>query len=282
VRGAADLHLHSSESDGRSTPGALVDAAADAGLRYMALCDHDSVGGVERALRRARSRDVCVIPGVELGVHVTLPRAGGDPTDSRLAAGEVHLLGYGMRDMVELEDLLEDMRRSREHRIYAILENLAGEGIDLKEEDVRRQLGASSVPGRPHVARALVARGCCRTEAEAFSRWLVPGRPGYIPRKKLSLERGIAAVRRAGGVPVFAHPGQMYSLLEDAVRLGVRGVEVVHPDHSCAVMSRLLRFAREHDLLPTGGSDFHGRPSDPAVGEVTAPAAWAEALLAEI
>ncbi len=281
VRGRSDLHLHSSESDGSLGPSALVDAAAQAGLDYISLCDHDSVGALRLAQRRARNHPVCVITGVELGVQAD--PAGGEGDSYRLAPGELHLLGYGMQEMRELEELLADMRLSRERRIMRILDRLSDAGVELGERDVRQQMQGSRVPGRPHVARALVARGYCRSEKEAFSQHLVPGRPGYVPRKRLSLREGVRVVTRAAGVPVFAHPGlggRVHPNLSDAVRMGVQGIEVIHPDHSLAMMARLIRLARQHDLVPTGGSDYHGRPTDPALGEVTAPTAWVQQLLA--
>ncbi len=274
----ADLHLHSNLSDGLLTPEELVQRAQLVGLGCISLCDHDSTGGVERAVRCGRELGVRVIPGVELGVHMDGGRAGsaGGPDP-----GEVHLLGYGMRGG-NLEPFLQRLREGRLRRLTRILARLDDLDMHLTEEEVLRVAAPSLAPGRPHIARALVRRGHCRSIGEAFSRLLIPGKPAYVPRERVSAREGIEAIRGAGWIPVAAHPGLggiATPRLKELVELGVQGVEVVHQDHSLEAVRRLLRFARSRDLICTGGSDFHGRASDPRLGEVTIPMGWTRRLL---
>ena len=274
----ADLHVHSNLSDGILTPEELVHRAHLAGLGCMSICDHDSTAGVQRAVDRGRELGVQVIPGVELGVYVE----GGSPgVAQRLDGGEVHLLGYGMRGPA-LDAFLEGLREGRLRRLSRILERLAGLNMPLTEEEVLRAAAPSQSPGRPHIARAMVKRGYCSSINEVFSRFLIPGKPGYVPRERVSALEGIEVIREAGGVPVVAHPGlggTATPLLKSMVEMGVEGIEVVHQDHSFEVVRNLIRFARSRDLLCTGGSDFHGRPSDPRLGEVTVPISWTRELI---
>ncbi len=281
IRGRADMHLHSNASDGYLSPSELVEEAYACGLECIALCDHDTIAGVSHALHRGRDLGIDVIPGIELGVcHADAGDVSMDD-GGRLDAGELHMLGYGIESRGHLDVLLRGLQESRRSRIDQILQRLEACGLFLSWEEVQVEAGSSESVGRPHVARALVNRGHCGGVREAFSEYLAPGRPGYVPRKRLTAGEGIEAILSAGGIPVVAHPGlggRMMPGLPRLVEMGVMGIEVVHPDHSHAVMSELIRFARRHGLFVTGGSDYHGRAADPRLGEVTAPAAWARAL----
>ncbi|MFO8059858.1 MAG: PHP domain-containing protein [Bacillota bacterium] len=275
----ADLHVHSNRSDGLLAPEELVRRAYRAGLGCISLCDHDCIDGVGPAARRGEEMGVRVIPGVELSVWV---KGGGDGEGGgRPVEGEVHLLGYGMRSSA-LEPFLQHLREERLRRLRRILRRLEDLATPLTEEEVLRVAAPSHSPGRPHVARALVRRGHCASVAEAFARLLGAGRPAYVPRERVSAREGIGAIRDAGGVPVAAHPGlggTVTPLLESLVLMGVEGVEVVHQNHSLEVVRQLIHFARCRGLRCTGGSDFHGRPEDPPIGEVAVPLRWARGLI---
>jgi len=280
-----DLHIHSSASDGKLAPEDIVDLAAQKSLRSIALCDHDTMAGIDRARRRGEQIGVEVLTGVEFGVNLDISKPADEYTGYRIAPGEIHLLGYGMRLTDQLRGLLAQVRTSRKQRITRMLELLNREGVEISRRDVRSSMGESKVYGRPHVADALVTLGYCKTRSEAFRKYLSPGNSAYVPRKKISLERVVEVIHASGGISVFAHPGcsgDIHPLFFEAMDRGVDGVEVVHQDHSFKIVNRLIRFARKNDRLCTGGSDFHGRTSDPSLGDITVPYQWLEDLKSQI
>ncbi len=240
-----DLHIHSSASDGRLTPAALVAAARDAGLTAIALCDHDSVAGVSEALDAGRSLGIGVIPGVELS-------AESDGIS-------VHILGYFIDHTdAELGRLLGTLREIRLDRARAIVQALAGGGYNLKLEDVLSFSDGGSV-GRAHVAMALVDAGHVSSMGAAFSRLLGRGRPFYVPKPVAEPEAVIATIRAAGGLAVLAHPGVSGTghLIEDLREAGLEGIEAYHAQHSAEEREHYARTASELGLIVTGGSDFH-------------------------
>lgn len=197
---------------------------------------------------------------------------------------DVHVLGYWVdEDDAPLEELLRERRRAREQRLVRVLEGLAAAGVVVDEQRVRAVAGDAPV-GRPHIARVLVEMGVAASVAEAFERFLVPGRPGYVPRQPLPPARAFAAIREAGGVPVLAHPGLMPS---DVLRLlpqwksqGLAGLEVYHTKHTPAQSRMYLRLAAQYGLAPSGGSDCHGPQPDgpPLMGRVRVPMEWVDRL----
>ncbi|HEY8393659.1 MAG TPA: PHP domain-containing protein [Thermaerobacter sp.] len=270
----ADLHTHTTASDGTVTPEERIRLAREAGLAAVGVTDHDTLEGLPAARQAAVEAGVELVPGVELSAEIEV---GGRRID-------VHVLGYWVdEDDPPLVELLAERRRARERRLARILERLAAQGIVLDEARVRALAGRGTV-GRPHVARALVEEGVVATVAEAFERYLAPGRPGYVPREPLSPEPAFAAIRAAGGVPVLAHPGLMppaaCNLLPVWKRQGLLGLEVRHSKHTAAQVEAFLRWATDLDLAPTGGSDCHGPgPGQPAlIGQVRIPLDWLERL----
>lgn len=247
-----DLHTHSSASDGTDTPGDLVREAAAAGLDVIALTDHDAMSGWAEAREVADEVGVTLVPGLEIstrfghrGVHLLgyLP----DPTDPALA--------------LELDRILE----GRNARTPAIVAALRAHGVDITEDDVRRESGGSVAAGRPHVADALARLGVVRDRTEAFATLLSPGQPGYVNRYASALEEMIPLVAAAGGVAVVAHPwgrGSRSVLSADTLAtlkdLGLAGIEVDHQDHSEADRAELRAIAADLDLVVTGSSDHHG------------------------
>jgi predicted metal-dependent phosphoesterase TrpH len=247
-----DLHTHSSASDGTDTPGDLVREAAAAGLDVVALTDHDAMSGWGEAQQAADEAGITLVPGLEIS--------------TRFHHRGVHLLGYLLDPthpplVSELDRILE----GRTARTPAIVAALREHGIDISEDDVRRESGGSVAAGRPHVADALVRLGVVTDRTEAFATLLSPGQPGYVNRYASALEEMIPLVAAAGGVTVVAHPwgrGSRSVLDAEALAglkdLGLAGIEVDHQDHSAADRVELRALARDLDLVVTGSSDHHG------------------------
>ncbi|MCS7172632.1 MAG: PHP domain-containing protein [Armatimonadetes bacterium] len=240
-----DLHTHTTASDGLLSPRDLVYAAYRVGVGVLGVTDHDTVDGIPEALEAARGLGITVIPGVELSVEE--------------GEEELHLLGYFVDFQADwFRELLAELRARRVDRIREMIRRLNELGIPLSLGEVAR-LGQGAV-GRAHVARALVAGGFVRTHAEAFERYIGRGKPAWVPRSTLSLERAIGAIREAGGIAVLAHPGRSSALARVAAlqAAGLEGIEVYYPEHTPHQVARLLALARELGLLVTGGSDYHG------------------------
>lgn len=264
----ADLHLHTTASDGAWSPTALVDAAYQVGLRIIAVTDHDTIDGIEEATDRGRQRGIEVIPGVELSVHH--------------AGQEVHLLGYFVdTEHQGLRESLAACQAERVERIERMVARLAELGYRIALEDVKRIAKHGSM-GRPHVARVLVKNGYVSSVATAFDQLLAEGRPAYVPRSRLGLTEGVSLIHEAGGLAVCAHPGLLRddTLLQDLVLAGMDGIEVVHSEHDAVAEARYADFSSVHNLLRTGGSDCHGPgiKRDLYIGKYTIPVEWVTAM----
>jgi predicted metal-dependent phosphoesterase TrpH len=265
-----DLHLHTTASDGRLTPAELVEAAAAAGLRVMAVTDHDTTASVAEVQALAAARGLDAVSGIE----ITAVDAGRD----------VHILGYFLDPKhTGLSAFLARQREARVARVHAIGERLATLGMPVHLapllEEARHQTGRSI--GRPQIARAMVAAGHVADTREAFGRWLGQGLPAFVPRQGTSSEQVIAAIHDAGGLASIAHPGK--SIADERVRVlrdhGIDALEAFHPDHDAALVAHYVDMARTLGLLVTGGSDFHGDPAHGTLpGTVTLPAAEWERL----
>ncbi|HAI20989.1 MAG TPA: phosphatase [Clostridiales bacterium UBA8153] len=244
-KGRADLHVHTHASDGLLSPEAVVELATRRGLAAIAIADHDSVLGFEPARARGAQLGLRVLAAVEISTEVN--------------GCEIHLLGYAMSRLDWLHALLSPLREARAVRARSMLERLSALGMPVAWERVV-ELAGGGVLGRPHIARAMVERGYVRSPLEAPENYLARGRPAYIPRHRLTPTAAVAAVRRAGGVPVLAHPGSGPSdpVIRELGRQGLRGLEVYHPCHGLGDVAHYLRLAQEHGWCVTGGSDFHG------------------------
>ncbi|RYB91530.1 PHP domain-containing protein [Nocardioides glacieisoli] len=247
-----DLHTHSSASDGTDTPAQLMREAAAAGLDVVALTDHDAMSGWAEAQQAADAVGITLVPGLE--VSTTFEHRG------------VHLLGY-LPDptYAPLVAELDRILAGRTSRTPGMVAALRDAGIEITEEDVRRESGGSVAAGRPHVADALVRLGLVDDRTAAFAKFLDPGRPGYVNRYATPLEEMIALIVDAGGVPVIAHPwGRRGETVLDAAALsglkdlGLAGIEVDHQDHPPELRARLRAIAADLDLVVTGSSDHHG------------------------
>ncbi|NLD82624.1 MAG: PHP domain-containing protein [Clostridiales bacterium] len=253
-----DLHLHSTASDGASTPHELARLVQRSAVTLFSLTDHDTLAGLAEAADAADERGLPFIPGVEISTE------GED---------EVHILGYGVRhDDPVLTGFFEAEAQARAERLRAMGRKLEKMGYALPLDDILA--GAGACVGRPHLARALTDRGYVRDAQEAFDRLLGRGCPAYVPREAPSASRAISLLRERGAVPVLAHPalirwpaermGPMLKAWQDA---GLMGVEVYHPANR-DVYPLWDRWARERGLLVTGGSDYHdGSGAHGRIGE---------------
>jgi len=250
--GGADLHFHSTASDGVETPAQLAARAVAAGLSVAALTDHDALHGVAELVEAARGTGLVACGGVELSVDVD-----GD---------DVHLLGLFVDEGdPALGARLAEFREVRDRRAEAMVERLSALGVPLDLARLRAEVRDGAF-GRPHVARALVAAGFVASVEEAFARYLGEGAPAYVPKAKWGLDEAIGAVRDAGGLAVLAHPvwyRDAAELLRRGCAAGLDGLEVFHPDHD-GVEEALLADAARLGLLVTGGSDFHAPTDDGA------------------
>jgi hypothetical protein len=233
--------------------------AAEIGLGAVGISDHDTIAGVEEAMRAGREHGVVVVPGVEIN------------TDC--GSCELHILGYLVNIHSEtLADCLKHLRRKRMERGREIVQKLNGIGIGITFQCVLEIAGGGSV-GRPHVARALVEAGISSDMNAAFGRYLIRGTPGFVPRFKLTPAEALGVIRSAGGVGVLAHPGNAKhdEVIPELVREGLQGLECSHTDHSSPQRRHYLKLAKKNGLLATGGSDCHGssRPGDAVLGSVT-------------
>ncbi len=243
--GGADLHCHSTFSDGVDTPATLVRHAVEAGLAVLALSDHDAVHGLPEFEAAAKGTGLVTVTASELST-----RCDGE---------DVHVLGLFL-DPEEpgLAAHLEKFRDDRDTRGEAMVEKLASLGMPLDLAEIRAVVGEGAF-GRPHIARAMVAKGYVKTFAEAFDKWLGHGKPGYVPKPKWTLEEAIAAIRRAGGLSVIAHPiwyGDPAQVVAAGVAAGLDGLEVFHVDQA-GKENEFGKLADRYGLLKSAGSDYH-------------------------
>jgi 3',5'-nucleoside bisphosphate phosphatase len=247
-----DLHSHTTASDGQHAPDELVRLATEAGVTCLAVTDHDTVDGLARARAAASGRGLEIVHGIELSVF--------------LFRREVHVLGHFVDPtFADLQSFSARLRVERESRMRQMVEKMRGLGYPVSMEDVLAIAGDAHL-ARPHLARALVEKRFCLDTKEAFDRFLGDGKPGWVPRFKLTAEEGIQLIRAAGGAATLAHPfvskveRHEVQQLKDA---GLAGLEVHHSDHPAPVREKLLGWAKALDLVPTAGSDFHGEKVNP-------------------
>ena len=270
--GVADLHAHSLFSDGTDEPAEVVRRAKAAGLDALALTDHDVIDGLPEAQAAAGEIGLELIPGIEISCM------DGERQ-------EVHLLAYWIdaRDAA-LRSTLHQQQESRRRRLDAIILRLAEHGVTVTREEILAIADRGSV-GRPHIARALLARGAVQSVEEAFQRFLADDAPCYVKSSELSSAEAIRLVRQAGGVPVVAHPAFLRddTAIERLYAQGLAGVEAYHGRHSPSVAERYAARAQSLGLLVTGGSDYHGankKKEGATLGSVKLPYQHVEALRA--
>lgn len=248
--GKADLHIHTTASDGHINPTDLLEFAEEKNLDYISITDHDTVKGYLSALKTADKYSVKLLSGIEV------------TTDFN--GEECHLLAYCFDPENDaLKQLLHDHKEARTLRGQWILDQLAKKGIELDLEEVKAEANWSNI-GRPHIAAVLVNKGFVASRREAFIRHLSNEALGEIKNNYYSHLEVIEIIKQAGGAIVIAHPGKIYSEneLDELVDAGVDGIEVMHPSHDYSTQQRIENYADRHNLLKSGGSDFHGDNSN--------------------
>ncbi len=265
----ADLHLHTRYSDGTDTPERVVELAKQTGLSAIAITDHDNTDALAIARPVAERLGIELIPGIEMSA-----------SDQE---HEVHMLGF----LMDLEHAgfkahLARQKARRVERAKEMVSRLQRVGVQIDAEEVLA-LAPEGTVGRPHVAQVLLRRGYISSMAEAFSKYLGPTNPGFVPGSPLAPGEVIRVIREAGGVPVLAHPIYLeHDLLIDAlVPQGLAGLEVYHAKHSPQQIRHYEQIADRLHLLRTGGSDYHGTPKEGVpIGIVKIPYRFVEALRA--
>ena len=260
----ADLHVHTTASDGQCTPEHVVAMARALGLCAIAITDHESTLGVGPAQRAAEGTELLIVPGVEISAESSL--------------GEVHILGYFVEPEGNgLARRLHELREARVGRARKMVDKLAALGLPLSWERVRELAGGESV-GRPHIARALLERGYVSSIEEAFALYIGSKGPAYVDRMRVTPAEAINLIRQAQGVPVLAHPLQIAGVVPSLVQMGLQGMETSYSGYSAEEVRYLEEIARQYGLVTTGGSDYHGPDVPIALGEATAPCETVELL----
>jgi len=247
-----DLHSHTTASDGQHRPAELIAIAAQAGVTHLAVTDHDTVAGLAEAAAAAQAHQIDLVPGIELSAFVN--------------GREVHILGHFIdASDAQLANLSQMFRIERHQRMERMIEKMNQLGVPVTMAQVLALAGEAHL-GRPHLARALIEQRICTTVKEAFDRFLANGRSAFVDRNRIAGEKAIEMIRNAGGTATVAHPGvsRVNDLELKALRdAGLAGLEVFHSDHKPAIQQKYLAVARDLDLVPTAGSDFHGEQITP-------------------
>ncbi len=247
----ADLHIHTTASDGHLSPQEIIDQAILSNLNCIAITDHDTVDGLLELDRSGylAGKPLNLIPGIEFSTD--LPQY------------EVHILGYRIDIFNQtLRQQLSVLVGDRQERVKETLRKLAALGYSIKYEQVVKSAGAATAIGRPHIARVLVEKGYFPTITAVFNALLHKNGPAYVPHTKLDYPTVLNIIRQAGGFSVLAHPGLIGDdrIVQDIIAAGIDGIEVYHPRHNAAQTKKYRKLAKKHQLLITGGSDFHAIP----------------------
>jgi 3',5'-nucleoside bisphosphate phosphatase len=257
----ADLHLHTTFSDGALSPAVLMRRVQTAGLSVVSITDHDNVGALDEAIETGKSLGIEVVPGVELSVA--------------LNDKDIHLLAYFFDyNNQKLLDYLAFFRYERLKRAERIVQKLNDINVSLKMDAVLDQAGIGSV-GRPHIASALLEEGLIDSYHEAFMKYIGVGAPAYEKKYQLSPLEATQLVAQAGGLTFLAHPGKYTTDLElsTLIQSGLDGIEVVHPSHNEARQEFYRGVVHQYFLLECGGSDYHGgrKNDEQTLGAYTVP-----------
>ena len=258
-----DLHIHTNFSDGRYSPAEIIKKSASSGLTVIAITDHDTVAGITPALEAARFFPrLKVIPGVEISTET--------------ARGETHLLGYFINYTDQnLQATLERMRNSRLYRAQNMIAKLRNLGVYIDWHRVQEIAGGGAI-GRPHLAQAMLEKGYITTFREAFARYIGRDGPAYAEREKITPIEAVQLILKARGLPVLAHPlttDDPETRIVELKDVGLAGLETYYNNYMPDEISKLVAMAEKYDLIPTGGSDFHGVDpvNEPALGSVVVP-----------
>ena len=253
----SDLHTHSTASDGQYTPSELVGLAKAAGLDLLALTDHDTIDGVDEAIRAGEGLGLRVLRGIELGAR---------------EHKDLHILGYGFSpDAPELKALCQQMKTSRDERKYRIIDFLKEKGVDISLTEVE-ELAGGDIIARPHFAQVMVKRGYVHNNREAFDRYLDTEEYQKIERFKADARTCVEVIKAGGGKVSMAHPwqlrlpdGELDALVGQLVEYGLDAIECHYPRHTPEQTEFYLSLTRKYNLHVTGGSDFHGEKVKPDI-----------------
>ncbi len=267
-----DLHIHSTASDGRLAPADIIQEAAERGLAFIALTDHDTVDGIASAQAAAQAFPrLKVIPGIEISTDI--------------AQGEVHVLGY----FIDFTDLklkanLDRFKTSRVRRAQGMVAKLENLGIHIDWQRVQEIAGGSSI-GRPHIAQAMLEKGYITTNKEAFTKYISRDGPAYVEREKMTPAEAVGLIVKAKGLPVLAHPltlNDPEAMIVELKAAGLVGIEAYYDGYTAEEINRLVGLADRHNLIATGGSDYHGLDpnAETAIGGADVPMESVERLIA--
>lgn len=261
--GYVDLHVHTNCSDGTFTPAEAVHCAKKAGLRAIAITDHDTVDGLDEAFAEGEKAGVEIIAGVELSTEIKLAESS-----------EMHILGYFIdRNNAVLRESLARFRAARRERAAKMLEKFRSLGVTLDERRLAAIAGDGCI-GRLHFAKALIEENVVRNIGEAFQQYLGMNKPAYVPKLQMKPDEAIRLITSSGGIAVIAHPYYGHysnrDLLLKLIAAGLGGLEVWHSKHPPASVDMFKKMARDLNLLMTGGSDCHGsfNGDEPLMGSV--------------
>ncbi len=244
--GRADLHLHTTHSDGALSPEQLVKKAYEVGLTTIAISDHDNVAAVDEAIEWGKTLGVDVLPGLELSVT--------------MGEKDIHVLAYLFdHKNPTLLEYLSFFRRERLKRAERIVEKLNRINVTIDMEAVLEQAGDGSV-GRPHIANAMMEQGFIGSYHEAFSKYIGTGGPAYEKKYQVSPKEAFQLISKSGGLSFLAHPGKYTTDVElsELIAMGLDGIEIVHPSHDKERQAFYRSVVDQYFLLESGGSDFHG------------------------
>lgn len=243
----ADLHIHTSYSDGKLKPAEIIDLAKEKGLGIIGVTDHDNIEGSQAMLEHNGKHGIEVIPGIELSAD--------------FHGKEIHLLGYFMDfrnpALIEHLKLIKNLRIRRIDKMIARLKEL---GVNINSAALIEKYSSSYSVGRPHLANEILEHGYVKDFQTAFNRYLGDNKPAFVKKDNLNFEIMIELIKVSGGLSFVAHPGSYFreSALVELKKAGINGIEVYHPSHNDAHNKKYMKFVKEHNLLAVGGSDFHG------------------------
>jgi len=265
----ADLHLHTTASDGKSSPEAIVKKAADAGLKTISITDHDTCSGYIRARAAAAEHGINIISGIEITCEYN--------------GRECHLLGYNFDSgKEEMKTFVRAQQLRRHKRARKMIENLNRLGFDISIDEVTAESGTLNI-SRNHLAAVMVSKGYAPHKRQVFHKYLGDHASAYHKTDYESVDFAISLIQECGGVAVLAHPGLFYvdEDIKYLIGAGIDGMECIHPSHNYALQKRYIAICESSKLLKTGGSDFHGYENSKSsyFGTVCIEHGWVDTLL---
>ena len=252
-----DLHIHSTASDGSFSPSEILNLSLDAGIKAIALTDHDSIDGVREVMKIGVPWPLEFITGVEISC---------EPPENFPDNSSLHILGYGFDlESKEMNLALEKLQKARADRNPLIIKKLNDLGFDISIKEVE-EITADGQIGRPHIAQAMIEKKIVGSFNEAFDKYLGKGKKAYVDKFRLPCKEALELIHNAGGVSIIAHPGiikdnkkfTVEKLIKDLKQLGLNGIEAYYTSHSHEQTTNFINLAQKHDMIITGGSDFHG------------------------